>query len=167
MSNRIRLSLITVAGVIGVLSVVGARMQQGGQNPPPADPQPAFSVGFNDQAVPMDQIQLYQNIATTLSGFNQVPNDRLTYYSAVNNNNNCTIVGWGGFITGIQPNCNGYLVSVLVTPSLSSPVYGGAAIVIGADYTEQYQVNNDGSFQYLNSLDPQGLAGQMPDLMCQ
>jgi hypothetical protein len=81
--------------------------------------------------------------------------------------NSCTITGWTGVITGIQPNCNGYLVSVLVTPALSSDVYGASTIVVASDYTEQYQVNNDGSFQYLNSLDPQGLAGQLPDLVGQ
>jgi hypothetical protein len=65
----------------------------------------------------------------------------------------------------VQANCNGHLVTVQVIPSLSSDVYGPAACAVTFDYSEQYQVNNDGTFQYLGSVFTQALAGQMPYLI--
>lgn len=109
---------------------------------------------------PNDQ-QIYQDIADTLHGFANVP-ARLNHYSAVNNANDCVIEGWSGLIRNVQPNANDYLVKLDVCPTLTSGTYGPTPVILNGDYSEEYQVNNDGTFQYLGSLDPQGLAGTLP-----
>jgi hypothetical protein len=106
--------------------------------------------------------QLYQNMVNILNGYTGVPNDRLNYYSAIVNADGYSVGVWTGGISSVQPNCNGYLVTVLVTPAFSSPDYGPVGVPVDSDYSEQYQVFNDNTFQYVGSLDPQGLAGQMP-----
>jgi hypothetical protein len=106
--------------------------------------------------------QLHQNMANTLNRFAGVPDARRNYYSAVDNANDCVISGWRGIISDVQPNGHGNLVTLDVNPTLISGTYGASPVIFNSDYQEQYQVNNDGTFQYVGSLDPQGLAGQLP-----
>lgn len=93
-----------------------------------------------------------------------IPNARLNHYSAVNNANGCVITTWQGIISNVQPNGNGNLVTLAYVPLLDSGTYGQCCFIVDSDYTEQYQVNNDGSFQYTGSFDPEGRAGQMPEI---
>ena len=102
---------------------------------------------------------LYQQMATTLSAVTDVPNDRLNYYSAVNQPPVYQILGWEGMVSTVQANNGGYLVGVSVVPYLSAE--GGAGVVSNSDYLETYQITN-GVVQYVGSADPQSLAGQMP-----
>ena len=134
-----------------------------GSQQPVYDGPAAFLVSYDTQTnLDPNTAQLYQTLASVLNGSLRVPNDRLNYYSAVNSQNDCQILGWEGIVTGVAPNANGYLVTLDVHPYLGSVTDGASAFVVSGDYSEQYQVNNDGSFQYTGFLDPQGLAGQLP-----
>ena len=81
--------LAAVVTSVCLLKVVHAELPQ---EPIPADDTPLFCVGFDADIVPAAQQPLYRQIVKTLIGFTDVPNDRLTYFSAVNNNNNCVIL---------------------------------------------------------------------------
>jgi hypothetical protein len=121
-----------------------------------------LGVAFDPTNLDQNTQQLYQSMQNSLNGSTFVPNDRTNYYSAVINVNGFVLNDWGGIITNVQPNANGFLVTVDVVPSLSSDTVGPNAIICDSDYSEQYQVFGDGSFQYVGFLDTQGLAGQMP-----
>lgn len=136
-----------------------------GQEFIPPDGPTAFLVSINGTAnLDPNTKQLHQSMATALNGYAVVPNNRLTYWSAVNNANAFVVMGWQGMITDVQANGNGNLVTVMVSPSLASDTYGQACVILNSDYSEQYQVNNDGTFVYVGSFDPQGLAGQLPGI---
>jgi hypothetical protein len=119
-------------------------------------------VSFNPDNLDANTQQLYQSMSDALDGFADVPNDRSNYYSAVNNVNGFVVLGWGGCITNVQPNGNGNLVTIAVTPPLAADGVGALALIIDSEYAEQYQVFADGTFQYVGFLDPLGFAGQMP-----
>lgn len=121
-----------------------------------------LSVMFDPTNLDQNTQQLYQSMQDSLNGSTFVPNDRTNYYSQVNNVNGFTLNGWQGIITNVQPNPNGNLVTVDVLPGLSSDDVGACAIICDSDYSEQYQVFGDGTFQYIGFLDPQGLGGLMP-----
>lgn len=159
---KVRHGLIGIAAVLGVACLFTVVR---GQVPPPDDDPGPFLVSYNERIITDPDARLIaQNLANTLNGYNVIPNDRLAYYAAVNNNNGCEISAWQGSITDFQANANGYLVTMSVLPTLSSEEYGPATLVLNSDYTEQFQVNNDGTFAYAGSFDPQGLAGLMPSL---
>ncbi len=122
----------------------------------------SFFVGFDADVVPADQQPLYQNMANVLNGFTEVHDARSNFYSAVINNNGFVVNRWSGVIESVEPNANGNLVTLLVSAGLSSDATGPATFMAPTGYLEQYQVNNDGTFQYVQSLDPKGLAGQLP-----
>lgn len=112
--------------------------------PEPAQPQggqqndgPAFFLVSYDTKANLNQgeVQLYQNMVNLLNGYANVPQDRLNYFSALNNANGCTITGWQGYISNVQPNCNGYAVTISITPTLASNTYGQAAVVYDSDYS--------------------------------
>jgi hypothetical protein len=107
------------------------------------------------------QLAIYQQLATDISGFATIPNDRLNYYSAINSPPDSTIGGWNGLIQNVQANDCGYVVTVFVTPNLSTTDFGGATVICVSDYCETYQVTND-IVQYLGFTDPNGLGGQSP-----
>ncbi len=121
-----------------------------------------LSLMFDSSILDANAQQLYQSMQDVINGYAITPADRTTYYSAVNNANGHVVNGWQGIITNVQQNANGYLVSIDVIPSLSSDTGSACEIVFDSDYSEQYQVFADSTFQYVGSLDPQGLAGQMP-----
>jgi hypothetical protein len=126
---------------------------------------PFFLVTYDMEANLGDCVaQTYQNMANILNGYADVPADRTNYYSAVDNANDCEITGWQAIISNVQPNCNGYLVTLSIIPTLASNTFGQSAVIMDSDYSEQYQVNNDGSFTYEGFLDPNGLAGEMPSI---
>jgi hypothetical protein len=139
----------------------------GGRIPLAEDDQPpAFCVVVDPTLnLTPDQQALYQQMATDLQDVAAIPNDRLNYYSAVNNPPNYVIRGWGGTVQNVQPDCcGGYLVTVFVKPHLSTTAYGNSTIILTSDYCEIYQVTNDVP-QYVSFTDPAGLAGQMPDFL--
>lgn len=154
--------LAALLASVCLLKVVHAELPQ---EPISEDDTPLFCVDFDADIVLAAQQSLYRQIVNTLIGFTDVPKDQLTYFSAVNNSNNCVILFWLGIITNVQANCNGYFVTVQVIPSLTSTVYGAAAFAMTTDYSEHYQVNNDGTFQYQGSVYTQALAGQMPNII--
>ncbi len=112
----------------------------------------------------MDQYtqQLYQSMQNILNGYTGLPADRLNYYAAVNDANGWVIVGWGGFITNVQPNGSNFVVTLTVRPTLSSDTQGACGAILNADYSEIYEVFGDGTFLYTGFLDPLGLAGRLP-----
>lgn len=128
----------------------------------PADVLPwSVSVDFTLNLDPQSQA-LYQQMATAISAYIGVPNDRLNYYSAVNNPPNWVIGGWGGLVHDVEPDGNGgYVVTVLVNPDLSATPYG-TGVTISTDYSERYSVDANNNVQYLGFLDPGGWAGQQP-----
>ena len=136
------------------------------QNGQPAGDGPHFFLVSYDETVITDptQRQLYQSLADVLNGWQQIPNDRLNYYSAVDNQNGYAITGWQGIITTVQPNNNGYSVTVSITPTLTTDAAGSQSVPMTADYSEVFQVNHDNTFQYTGFLDPQRLAGHLPDI---
>jgi hypothetical protein len=122
-----------------------------------------FSAGLVvhvDPNLNLDQntLALYEQMAADFDGSTIVPNAQTTYYSAFMNNQDYPLNGWQGIVENVQSNNGGYLVTLQVVPMLDT----GSAIE--NDYTEQYQVNNDGTYQYIQSFDPQNLAGQSTPL---
>ncbi len=123
-----------------------------------------LSVMFDSSNLDQTTRQLYQAMQDALDGYAVTIDARTAYYSAVDNVNGYTVNGWQGIITDVEQNANGYLVSIDVVPGLSAD-WTACAVIVDSDYSEQYQVNNDGSVVYVGSLDPKGLAGQMPTMM--
>ncbi len=123
----------------------------------------AMTVGVDPQLQLDAQTQLlYQQMATTLDGYANVPDSRVTYYGAVNNQGNYSIAGWGAFVEGVQSDGNGgYNVNLSVTPSVIDSTYGLNTIIFDLNYSESYNINN-GVINYLNSADPGGQSGQLP-----
>ena len=109
--------------------------------------------------------QLYQNIENTLQGDSGYPNNRATFFSGYNADNGFTMRGWGAYITAVEPNGNGYLVTLSITPGLSSTTIGTICLIADLNYSEQYQVNNDGTFQYVASFDSNNAAGLVSTLI--
>lgn len=128
--------------------------------------QPDFPLGLTFDPTNLDAYtqQLYQTMQNIINSYAISPNDRIIYYSAVDNVNGYMVNGWQGIITNVQQNANGYLASIDVLPDLSSDS-AASAIIVDSDYSEQFQVFPDGSFQYTRSFDPLGQAGQMPTII--
>jgi hypothetical protein len=101
---------------------------------------------------------LYQQMATTLTGYAVVPNDRTNYFSALNNNPDFQFNYWTGVVLNVQAVAGGNLVTVGVDPVFTNR----ASVLTPCDYSEQYLVGNDGSITYQGFSDPNGYAGQMP-----
>ena len=129
--------------------------------PPPDDGNRIFPVGveYSLQLDPATQT-LYAQMASTLTGYPNVPPDRTNYYSSVVGQAGYSINGWGGLVSNVQPNCYGNLVTVQVFVNLSSDTLGPATIVLSSYYFEQFQVNNDNTINYLGFLDPNATTGQ-------
>ncbi len=101
---------------------------------------------------------LYQGFQATLNGFAGLPDARSAFFAAYNPNNGFEIGGWYAMIVASQPNGNGYLVTLSISPSMM--VSGSAdSLIFDLVYQEQYQVNNDGTFAYVTSFDPNGQTG--------
>ncbi len=120
---------------------------------------PVFPVSV-DSGLTLDQTTqaLYQQMATTLTGYATVPNDRTNYFSALNNNADFQFGWWAGTIENVQTINGGHVVTVGVYPVFTNR----ATVLVPNDYTEQYLVGNNGSITYQGSADPNGYAGQMP-----
>ncbi|AGA28266.1 hypothetical protein Sinac_4046 [Singulisphaera acidiphila DSM 18658] len=94
--------------------------------------------------------QLYQQMASLISGFTAVPTARTAYFSAFANN----MSSWAGSIVNIQAQPQGgHLATVNVGAILSD------SWVPYSNYSEQYLVGADNSVTYSASLDPDGTAG--------
>ncbi|MGC8642776.1 MAG: hypothetical protein ACP5XB_23195 [Isosphaeraceae bacterium] len=119
--------------------------------------QPVWSVdvlsGLNlDQ---QDQ-QLYQNMATVLTGVSAIPVPRATFWSAVAP----SINGWLGSVSDVVPDgLGGNLVTVLAGPTLST----GVTPIL--DYAEQWDVDANGNPTFVQILDPEGQSGQAPAMV--
>lgn len=133
---------------------------------PLADSGPQFFRVAYDASVGLDPAtdQTYQKLVGVLNGYATVPATRTVYYSAINNANDCTITGWQAIITNVTPNCNGYAVTLSIIPTLASNTFGQSALIVDSNYSEGYQVNNNGSFTFLGAQDPYNQAGQMPSI---
>ena len=138
---------------------------------------PALAAALLDQTTPLEvdydptgldpaTDQLYQNIENTLQGDSGYPNNRATFFSGYNANNGFTMRGWGAYITAVEPNGNSYLVTLRICPGLYSPNIGACCIILDLAYTEQYQVNAGGTYQYINSFDPMNAAGLVSSQIC-
>jgi len=120
-----------------------------------------WTLNLNNQ-----QEALYQQMTTLLSNNTTIPQDRLNYYSAVNNPPTYVISGWGGVLTNVQQQGNGtYLLTVSVCPFFSAAALFGSSTEVFTDYSEQYSVDANNSLSYVGFLDPKGWAGQMPAMM--
>jgi hypothetical protein len=117
-----------------------------------------MSVRFEPTNLDAGTVQLYQNIANVLNGYNVLPDNRANFFSAYNADNGFSIFLWNASIVAAQQNCNGYLVTLRVWPGMSS-TFGTDCIINDLSYSEQYQVNNDSTVVYIGSLDPNGQAG--------
>ena len=128
---------------------------------PPPDPFPvAIDPTLN---LDPDTQALYQQMATALDGYAAVPNDRLNFYSAINNPPNSAVTCWGGFVEDVQPAAGGgYQVTVAVTASTATSDLGPRTLpAMAGPYYELYNVNG-GVIQYLGFQDPRNVAGQPP-----
>jgi len=99
---------------------------------------------------------LYQRMATDVSGYAAVPNDRANYYSSVIND-----VGyWGGMLVNVRASPQGgYVASVLVRPTIADGQLYGSSTVIISDYSETYYVDANDNVTYGGFSDPNGWAG--------
>ena len=125
------------------------------------DPGPTFPVTV-DFTLTLDANTqaLYQQMATALSGYTTVPNDRINYYSAFNNWADYQISGWVGMVQNVQSIDGGNVVTVGVVPQFTN-----ASSIVVNDYSEQYFVGNDGRITYQGFTDPNGWAGQSPPII--
>ena len=123
-----------------------------------------LSVMFDPSNLDANAQQLYQAMQNTMNGYAIMPADRTTYYSAVNNVNGYVVNGWQGIITNVQPNAQGNLVSIDMIPGLSSDT-AACGMIVDTDYSEQYQVFADGTFQFVGAFYAPGSAGQMPTII--
>jgi hypothetical protein len=151
----------------------GVAILKGAQNPQQmmlihlGDVQPAvWAVNvYSELNLGMDDQQLYQSMASVLTGVVIVPNDRLNYWSAVNNPPNSSISSWYGSVTVVTPDGNGgYLVTVAASPNVTLASGGAVSASLG-NYTEQWDIDVNNNATFVQSFDPEGLAGQMPTLM--
>ncbi len=145
---------------IGILCFAGLFVHSRAQSPAP----PAWMVEVDFTLVLDDATTaLYQQCANTLGGYTGIPAARPDFYSAVDQPPDYVINGWLGFVTDVQPlPTGGYTVTVRVCPQLSSTEYGPVTVVSG-DYSERYTIDANNHVQYLDSLDPEGMSGQVPD----
>ena len=105
---------------------------------------------------------LYQQMANLFSTVNAVPNDRLNYYSAVNDPPNWTIQNWTGLVTGVAANGDGtYQVTVTANPCFAQ----STTLVILSDYSEIYHVDQNNNATYVGFSDPNNWAGTIPGLV--
>jgi hypothetical protein len=175
-----RLRAISVAGLIGVVVVCAAVASAGfmgsGQVGPslpgaaipklPAQPAGAMLIAASQQDQPVwavnvlsssnldqqDQ-QLYQNMANVLTGVSAIPGARTSFWSAVGP----SITGWGGSVSSVVPDgLGGNFVTVLTDPNLST------GEVPFLNYSEVWDVDANGNATFVQSLDPDGVSGQMP-----
>ena len=126
--------------------------------PPQFDPSISLSI---DPSLPLDASTSahYQQMASTLNGSAFVPQDRVDYYSAYANSDTDKITSWWANLQQVQANCNGFLVTIRVQPSISSSEKGAQTILLGPNYYEQYQISN-GQVAYQGFLDPDRSSGQ-------
>jgi hypothetical protein len=145
------------ARIVFFVAMVAVALKAGSafQGPPTTFP---LSVTFADGLDPQTAA-LYQNIANTLNGFTGYPVNRANFFAGYVNAG-YTIYGWNAVIFAAQQNGNGYLVTLGVAPGMS-PSNGRDIIINDLAYSEQYQVNNDGTFAYVGSLDPNNQAGMV------
>jgi len=130
------------------------------QDLPP--PRPWLRVDFTLQ-LDAQTAALYQQMVTLMGAYTAVPNDRLTYFSAVLNNPDYVLEKWGGLLSDVQPNpMGGYLLTVRVRPQLSSPT--NQPTIFRWTYREQFAVDANNNIQYLGFLDPENAAGKMPQM---
>jgi len=156
-------AFIAVLGIAGLLKVVHAYGMTHTTISLAQNLGLPLGVMFDSTNMDPNTQQLYQNMQDSLNGSTFVPNARTNYFSAVYNVNGFEVSSWQSIITNVQPNADGsHLVTIDVLPCMSSDTVGACSIILDSDYSEQYQVFGDGSFQYVGFLDPQGLAGQMP-----
>ena len=112
-----------------------------------------------------DDTTLYQKMATAVSGYANIPGDRTSFYSSLNNPPNLVINGWSGMVNNVQTaDGGGYVVTVAVFPDLTTAAYGEHTTV-SSEYSEQFGVDSNGNVTYMTFLDPAGMAGQMPASM--
>lgn len=102
--------------------------------------------------------ELYERMATILSTVTTVPNDRLTYYSAINQPPAWVIERWIGMVKDVQAQVDGsYLVTAAAIPCMAK----NSQLAILSCFEEQYLITQD-SVLYQRSLDPKHWAGLMP-----
>ena len=101
-------------------------------------------------------------MATALNGSVFVPTSRTTYYAAVNNQGNYSIIGWGAHVENVQADGNGgYNVTLSISPGIVDSTYDLNSTIFDLNYLETYNVGN-GGYNYIGSTDPEGRAGQLP-----
>ncbi|MGC8642775.1 MAG: hypothetical protein ACP5XB_23190 [Isosphaeraceae bacterium] len=128
-------------------------------NADPAQPVWAVNVLSGLNLDPQDQ-QLYQNMANVLTGVSAIPGPRATFWSAIAP----SITGWAGSVSAVVPDgSGGYLVTVLTGPLVTLP--DGTSPIAYLDYTEQWDVDANNIPTFVQSLDPYGESGQLPDLI--
>jgi hypothetical protein len=125
--------------------------------PPPFDPSIYLEVDPS-RSLDANTLAIHQQIASTLNGSAFVPQDRLDYYSAYTNSDTDKITGWCVDLRDVQANCDGFLATIQVHPSITSSTKG-AQVIILPNYYEQYQISN-GQVDYQGFLDPDGSSGQ-------
>ena len=104
---------------------------------------------------------LYQQMANLLSGVNAVPNDRLNYYSAVNDPPTWVIQSWSGMVSNVVANPDGsYQVTVTANPLFA----GQSSLSLLSDYSEIYNIDQDNNINYVGFSDPNNWAGTIPGL---
>jgi hypothetical protein len=112
-------------------------------------------VNFDPTGLDDATVRVYQNV---LNGFTGLPAGRAAFFSGYSADNGFLIGGWSSLIASVQQNCNGYLVTLNVAPGMSSNS-GTDCVINDLIYSEIYQVNNDGTFNYVSSLDPNNQSG--------
>jgi hypothetical protein len=107
----------------------------------------------------------YQSMANILSTVTAVPNAPTAEYVAVLNGN-YLVNQWFGSITQVTPDGNGgNLVNLLIGAELLNQDGSGAPTPYIDGYSEQWAVDANGNATFVQSFDPNHLAGTMPVMM--
>jgi hypothetical protein len=144
---------------------MGAMMAPADALPSPPAPNPwVVNVQYTVKVtLSADDQTLYQNMANILSTVTTPPPARLTQYAAAIGSG-WVATPWIGGITQVTPDGNG---GNLINVGVDGMFYDGNGNIQGqafTGYSEQWNVDVNGNPTFVQSFDPQNLAGQMPPM---
>jgi hypothetical protein len=107
----------------------------------------------------------YQRIADAIHKNRTVPEDRWTFFSAVNHPPEWTIRDWSGVLNRVERlEDGGFVATVMVSPVFAANPYGNTTSFVWS-YCEEYYIGVDGNAVYRRSLDPMERAGMEPGIV--
>ncbi len=165
--------LFGILGTMGVIWSFSMAVAVPIENRPPrveskADLAPKTAVNLQEQAdnaflrvqlfpgrkLTVKDEELQKRLATILSKFADLPAERAAFFAEVNVPPASKITGWGASIRKVEQTADGYLVTLKIMPYVLTESYGSNTILSPHDYYEQFQVGENGTFNFVKSIAP-------------